>query len=69
MAAPSLRTLEARLRAVEARIAEIEGGYGETLYQLNRRATRTDLRLARMLDHLGVVDVTDDEVDAALDEQ
>ena len=69
MAAPSLRTMEARLRAVEARLAEIEGGYGESLYQLHRRAVRTDLRLARVLDHLGVGDVTDDEVDAALDEQ
>ena len=61
--------MEARLRAVEARLAQIEGGYGESLYQLHRRSVRTDLGLARVLDHLGLSQVGDDEVDAALDEQ
>lgn len=62
------QALTARVRAVEARLAELEEGYGATLYQLKRHAVRTDLRLARVLEHLGAPDVTDEEVEAALDE-
>lgn len=64
----SLHTLQQRLQAVEARLAEIEGGYGQTLYRLHRRAVRTDLAMDRILGHLGLAAPTDDEVDAALDE-
>lgn len=63
----SLRTLEQRLRAVEARLAEVEGGYGDTLYELPRASVRNELRLGRVLEHLAISDVTDDEVDEALD--
>ena len=63
----SLRTLEQRLRAVEARLAEVEGGYGDTLYELRRASVRNELRLGRVLEHLAISDVTDDEVDDALD--
>jgi len=63
----SLRSLEQRVRALEARIAEVEGGYGDTLYQLPRASVKNDLRIARVLGRLDLGDVTDDEVDAALD--
>lgn len=69
MAAPSLRTMEARLRAVEARLADLEGPYAESIYQLRRSSVRQDLRMVRVLEHLGVEDVTDEEVDAVLDEE
>jgi len=65
----SLQTLERRILALEARLAELEGGYGETLYQLHRSSIRTDLRLTKVLGHLGIVDVTDDEIDAAMDQE
>ena len=63
----SLRTLEQRLRAVEARLAEVEGGYGDTLYELQRASVRNELRLGRVLAHLSIDDVSDEDVDAALD--
>jgi hypothetical protein len=53
--------------ALEARLAEVEGGYGDTLYKLHRASVRTDLRLAKVLDHLSIADVADDDVDAVLD--
>ncbi|WP_179118462.1 hypothetical protein [Saccharothrix sp. ALI-22-I] len=56
----SLQTLERRILALEARLAEVEGGcYGNTLYQLHRASVKTDPRLAKLLNHLDVTDVTD----------
>lgn len=69
MTAPSMTTLLRRIEALEARLGDVEGGYGETLYRLQRATVRTDLRMARVLDHLGVVDVTEGDVDQALDQQ
>ena len=66
MASP--QTHERRILALEVRVADIEQGYGDTLYKLHRASVRTDLRIARMLDRLGVADVSDEDVDAALDE-
>jgi len=64
----SLQTLERRLLAVEARLAEIEGGYGETIYALHRKVVKLGLGQDRILDHLGIGRVTDDEIDVAMDE-
>lgn len=64
----SLQTLERRILALEARLADVEGGYGDTLYKLHRSSIRTDLRMAKVLDHLGIDDVSDDDVDEALDD-
>jgi len=64
----SLQTLERRILALEARLADVEGGYGDTLYKLHRSAIRTDLRMAKVLDHLGIADVSDTDVDQALDD-
>lgn len=63
----SLQTLEHRIRALEARIADIEGGYGETLYKLHRSSVRNDLRMAKILRRLEVDDIAEEEVDDALD--
>jgi hypothetical protein len=65
----SLQTLERRILALEARLADLEGGYGETLYRLHRASVRTDLRLSKVLEHLGIADVSEEEVDSALEEQ
>jgi hypothetical protein len=54
--------------ALEARLADIEGGYGETLFQLHRASVRTDLRMSKILDRFDIPDVTEKEIDAALDE-
>lgn len=65
----SLQTLERRILALEARLADVEGGYGESIYRMHRAVVKNDLRMTRLLDHLKVADVTEDESDAALDEQ
>jgi hypothetical protein len=65
----SLQTLERRIVAFEARLAEVEGGYGDTLYKLRRASVRAELRMARMLDHLEVEDVSEDDVENAMDEE
>jgi hypothetical protein len=64
----SLHTLERRILAVEARLAEVEGGYGETLYKLHRASVKSDLRTARILEALKIHDVSDEEIDSAMDE-
>lgn len=65
----SLHTLERRIAALEARLAAVEGGYGETLYSLRRSAVRNDLRMGRVLGQLRIEDVTDDEIDQAIDDE
>ena len=64
----SLTTLGRRIAALEARLADVEGGYGDTLYCLHRASVPNDLRMTKLLDHLDVSDVTDDQIDAVLDE-
>ncbi|MGH3942245.1 MAG: hypothetical protein ACRDTG_27225 [Pseudonocardiaceae bacterium] len=63
----SLHTLEQRPRTVEARLAKIEGGYGDTLDKLHRDVVGVQLGQARMLAHLGVPEVTVEDIDNALD--
>jgi hypothetical protein len=64
----SLQTLERRILALEARLADIEGGYGETLFKLHRASVKTDLRMSKILDRLEIPDVSNEEVDTAMDE-
>lgn len=64
----SIPTLLRRIEALEARLADVEGGYSQTLYRLHRHAVRTDLAMGRVLEHLGIAAPTDDEVDDAMDE-
>ncbi|MGH3697318.1 MAG: hypothetical protein ACRDRX_25590 [Pseudonocardiaceae bacterium] len=63
----SLHTLAQRLRTVEARLAEIEGGYGETIYRLRREVVSVRIGQGRILTHLGLPEVTSEEIDTALD--
>jgi hypothetical protein len=65
----SIQTLERRIAALEARLADIEGGYGDTLYRLHRASVKAELRMGRVLDHLKIADVSDEEVGAAIDEE
>jgi hypothetical protein len=50
----SLQTLERRIAALEARLADVEGGYGDTLYKLHRASVKADLRTARILERLEI---------------
>ena len=61
----SLQTLERRILALEARLADVEGGHGDTLYKLHRASVKADLRTAKILERLEI----DDVIDEALDEQ
>jgi hypothetical protein len=65
----SIQTLERRIAALEARLADIEGGYGDTLYHLRRASIKSELRLGKILDHLHINDVTEDDIDNVLDEE
>lgn len=65
----SLQTLERRIIALEARLAGGEGGYGETIYRLQREVVRTGMNVRKILNHLSVSPTSDEEVDSALDER
>ena len=65
----SLQTLERRILALEARLADVEGGYGDTLYKLHRASVKADLRTAKILERLEIEDVSDEEIDNASDEE
>ena len=45
----SLQTLERRILALEARLADVEGGYGDTLFKLHRGSVKAELRTAKDL--------------------
>lgn len=64
----SLQLLERRMAVLEARLTELEGAYGESIYKLSRKAAKTDLGMRKLLSHFGLQDSTDAEVDAAMDE-
>lgn len=66
--ASSLHTIEQRVRALESRVADVEGGYGQTLYDLQRRTTGLEITLGRMAAAMGVAAASQDEIDAALDQ-
>jgi hypothetical protein len=63
----SLHTLERRVLALEARLADVEGGYGQTLYKLHRASIRAELRTARILERLDIEDVSEQQIDDAMD--
>lgn len=65
----SLLTLERRILALEARLADVEGGYGDTLYKLRPAGVKADLRTAKILQRLDIDDVSEEEIDTALDEE
>lgn len=50
-------------------MADIEGGYGDTRYHLRRASIKSELRIEKILDHLHIDDVTEDDVDAVLEEE
>jgi hypothetical protein len=65
----SIQTLERRIIALEARLADVEGGYGETSYRLQREVVRTGMDVRKILNHLNVTSTSDEEVDSVLDER
>jgi hypothetical protein len=69
VAMASLHTLERRIAALEARLAEVEGGYGDAIYKIHRVTVRTSLSLNKILDHLHIEPVSDEQVDEVLDQE
>jgi hypothetical protein len=59
----SLQTLEHRIVALEARLAEVEGDYGNTPYKLHRASTKSDLRMAKILNRLAIEDVSEEDIE------
>jgi hypothetical protein len=66
---PTLDTLARRVALLERRLADVEGPYAETLYQLRRESVATRITLGRMAQAAGVPVATAAEIDAALDEE
>lgn len=64
----SLQTLERRIAALEARLADVEG-YGDTLYKLHHSAVQTRLDLRKILAQMNIEPTSDEEISAALDEE
>lgn len=68
----SQHALEARVRATERRIDDTEdtlAAHEATMYRLDRARVRDDLRWVKLLGHLGIADVTEADVDEALDSE
>lgn len=65
----SSHSLEHRVAAVEERLNDVEGGFGETICKLHRRTVRNELGITRLLDHFDLARPTEDEVDAKLDDE
>jgi len=66
---PSLHAMEARIAALEARIADIEGGYGQTLYRNRRDLVGLRIEVGSLLDQAGLSRATDARIDAVLDQE
>ena len=64
----TLKDHERRITALEVWLAEVEGSHGETLYDLQRARVKNDLRWSRMFAHLKITEVTDHDIDEALDQ-
>jgi hypothetical protein len=47
----------------------MEGGHGDTLHKLYRTNVANQLSLLRILDHFEIEDVSEEEIDAALDQE
>jgi hypothetical protein len=54
------------MAALEARLADVEGGYGETIYKLHRMSIKTNV--TQIINHLGLEPATEADVDNVLDE-
>lgn len=65
----SIHALERRIAALEGRLADVEGGDGDTLYKLHHHAIGTDLTIGRVAAHLGATPASDDDTDAALGQE
>lgn len=64
----SLTTLTARITALEARLADIEGGYGQSIYRLRRDVTGLRLDMATLLGSQGLPAASDEQIDSLMDE-
>jgi hypothetical protein len=62
----TLQTLERRIQALEARLAEVAGGFGETIYQLRRDSVRNRIETGTILGHLGLTRASEEDIDAEL---
>ncbi len=45
------------------------GGYGETIYRMHRAVVGVRIGQSRILTHLGLPNVTNEEIDQALDDE
>lgn len=68
-AEPSVRALAARLTAIEARLADLEGPVLAGQYRMARRLVRVELGLEHLLQNAGLPLPSEENVDSRLDEE
>lgn len=66
---PSLDSLQKQIRALEARLLDLEGGHSETLYRLRRESVATRIDLGAVLSRMDLAPATDEQIDAVLDSE
>jgi hypothetical protein len=62
----SLQAMGLRVTALEARVAEVETSFGESIYRLERDSVATRLDLATILASMGLPAATAEQVDEVL---
>lgn len=68
----SQHALEARVRATERRIDDVEdtnSAQDDSIYKLRRDVTALTLNMGKLLDHYGIEPATARDVDEALDSE
>lgn len=65
----TMATVLRRLSALEARVSDLEGPYAETAYQTRREVIGLRITLGRLAEQAGVQVATDEEIDAALEDE
>jgi len=50
-------------------MSDMEGPYAETMYRMHRKITGVEITLRRLAEQAGVQVATDEEINAALDEE
>jgi hypothetical protein len=66
---PSNRAIIARLAALEARMADLEGPISESQYRMRREVIANRIETGRIIDHLGLAGATEQEIDDYLDRE
>ncbi len=66
---PPQRTTDQRVTKLESRLTEVESGFGDTQYKMNRRLIKVELSCDMLLEHFHIGAIPDDAIDEILDRE